>query len=95
MGFMSEPVAWFLTLVIGLALALGAFLDSGSNMGRPPEVVWQITSEKEEDPLVPRCWEDEVLVLVVVDPYNLVTEHYGCVPADNLPVTGFRPMSDN
>ena len=68
------------TGIIILALILGALLDGASGMGNEP---------------VPECWEDEVLVLVVVDPYGLVDESYGCVPADNLPVTGYRPTNPN
>ena len=37
------------------------------------------------------CWEDEVVVMVVSDPWNATTAQFGCVPADNLPVTGYRP----
>ena len=37
------------------------------------------------------CWEDEVVVEVVHDPYDLTDTAYGCVAADNLPVVGFRP----
>jgi hypothetical protein len=41
----------------------------------------------------PVCWEDEVIVLVIHDPYgDLDTNNVvGCVPADNLPTNGFRP----
>lgn len=37
------------------------------------------------------CWEDEVVVLVVSDPYDSTDATFGCVPADNLPVSGNRP----
>lgn len=42
----------------------------------------------------PACWEDEVIVLVVQDPFRPdsgLVGTVGCVPADNLPVSGFRP----
>ncbi len=41
----------------------------------------------------PACWEDEVIVMVVHDPYETSPGlgTLGCVPADNLPVNGFRP----
>lgn len=41
----------------------------------------------------PKCWEDEVVVLVIWDPYGDLDENntVGCVPADNLPTTGYRP----
>ena len=39
----------------------------------------------------PQCWEDEVRVVVYEDPYGDLTGTLGCVPADNLPVDGFRP----
>ncbi|KKL72941.1 hypothetical protein LCGC14_2079870 [marine sediment metagenome] len=39
----------------------------------------------------PACWEDEVIVMVVEDPYGDLLGSLGCVPADNLPVDGFRP----
>jgi len=39
----------------------------------------------------PTCWEDEVVVMVVSDPYGDLEGTLGCVPADNLPVDGFRP----
>lgn len=41
-----------------------------------------------------RCFEDEVVVLVVSDPYQPTSGlvgSFGCVPADNLPVSGGRP----
>lgn len=40
------------------------------------------------------CWEDEIVVLIVSDPYNPTSGlvgQFGCVPADNLPTTGNRP----
>lgn len=39
------------------------------------------------------CHEDEVVVMVVEDPYHLSPGvfTFGCVPADNLPATGYRP----
>lgn len=40
----------------------------------------------------PTCWEDEVRVVVYDDPYGAVgVGTLGCVPADSLPVTGYRP----
>ncbi len=41
----------------------------------------------------PVCWEDEVIVMVVHDPLQISPGlgTLGCVPADNLPVIGFRP----
>lgn len=41
----------------------------------------------------PTCWEDEVTVLVIWDPYGDLdlNNTVGCVPVDNLPVDGFRP----
>lgn len=40
----------------------------------------------------PQCWEDEVVVMVIWDPYEQLDNfEVGCVPADNLPVTGYRP----
>lgn len=41
----------------------------------------------------PECHEDEVIVLVIWDPYGPLDDNntVGCVPADNLPVTGYRP----
>lgn len=50
---------------------------------------------------IPRCHEDEVIVRVIAqvqqDAPGVVfglgdmVGMFGCVPADNLPVTGFRP----
>jgi hypothetical protein len=39
------------------------------------------------------CWEDEVIVQVVHDPYDTSpgVGTYGCVAAGNLPTTGNRP----
>ncbi len=37
------------------------------------------------------CWEDEVVVEIVHDPYDAVEARFGCVPADDLPVQGYRP----
>jgi hypothetical protein len=37
------------------------------------------------------CWEDEVVVIVVHDEYGTMEGTAGCVPADDLPTTGFRP----
>lgn len=41
----------------------------------------------------PTCWEDEVVVVVVHDPYGTSPGEgtLGCVPADDLPVNGYRP----
>lgn len=45
----------------------------------------------------PRCWEDEVIVLVIYDPYGDLDENntVGCVPASNLPTSGYRPEETN
>jgi hypothetical protein len=42
-------------------------------------------------PPAPDCWEDEVVVQVVDDPYGDLEGTLGCVPADDLPTTGYRP----
>lgn len=39
----------------------------------------------------PECYEDEIIVMVVEDPYGNRLGTLGCVPGDNLPVNGFRP----
>lgn len=39
------------------------------------------------------CWEDEVVVFVVHDPYDIAGSELACVPGDNMPwdPDGFRP----
>ena len=66
-------------LTIGATLSAGAGVDTSNPA--PNAVVRQ----------APKCWEDEVIVQVVYDPYGDLEGTLGCVPADNLPVTGFRP----
>lgn len=41
----------------------------------------------------PDCWEDEVVVMVVHDPYGPMEGTLGCVPADDLPTNGYRPVN--
>lgn len=51
-----------------------------------------------DDQSIPPCWEDEALVVIVdyvtpEGPYVVpeLVGYLGCVPVDNLPVTGNRP----
>lgn len=51
-----------------------------------------------DDLSIPSCWEDEALVVIVdyvtpEGPYVVpeLVGYLGCVPVDNLPVTGNRP----
>lgn len=48
----------------------------------------------------PNCWEDEVRVVVYSDPIGesvgaSLVGLVGCVAADNLPVSGYRPEGDD
>lgn len=56
------------------------------------------------DLAVPSCWEDEAVVIIIdhvtpanpipkVEPYVVADRvgELGCVPVDDLPVTGYRP----
>jgi hypothetical protein len=71
---------------IKLAILAACFIASTMIDGTTP-VPQSAPSE-----VIPVCWEDEVVVSVVRDPYDLVgIGTLGCVPADNLPTTGFRP----
>lgn len=81
-------IVWFVVISTTMGIANG--LTGPSEF--PTEITTEIGTALTMDNL-PECWEDEVIVLVVWDPYGDLdeTDTLGCVPADNLPVTGYRP----
>ncbi len=83
--------------VAALATVAGVSLSADEVGPEVAKVVPAVVREYDDfDDLIdqsPDCWEDEVVVLVIWDPYGDLDENntVGCVAADNLPVTGFRP----
>lgn len=91
-------VVWYVVISTAVGIANGL---TGSNEFPRTETTTTTTTETttefdDFDNLIrtsPKCWEDEVIVLVIWDPYGDLDANniVGCVPADNLPVTGYRP----
>lgn len=69
-----------LTSILSAVIVAGGFAASA------------VDSDPAEDFYEKECWEDEVVVEVVHDPYDLTDDTLGCVPADNLPWEGNRPQ---
>ena len=75
-------ILWFIAIMVGGAI------------DGPPEVPVELAPAVSIDLTdAPQCWEDEVIVQVVYDPYDISpgVGTLGCVPGDNLPVAGYRP----
>lgn len=85
---------WYMVLSTSLGIANG-LTGPDEFPGTETETTTETRPETEtvDVSLAPKCWEDEVIVLVVWDPYGDLdeTQTLGCVPSDNLPVNGFRP----